>query len=271
MKIGELDISSLHDVSVQVDPGLLFSGRTPDRQYLEDDGQIRLDFGGFLVRSGDRCVLVDLGFGPASEIPESGKMLDNLARLGMSAADVTDVVMTHLHFDHVGWASRDGEVTFPNATYRCDEKDWDFFMGPNAAFEGHGHGDTSPIKIKEVLKPVANHIEMWDSDRTVAPGVDVRRTPGHTPGSSIVVISDGIDRAMLLGDICHCPAELLEDDWDMMADVNPEMARRARESLARELEGTNTHIAAAHFPGLRFGRLLKTESNRNWIFDMPQN
>ena len=68
---------------------------------------------------------------------------------------------------------------------------------------------------------------------------------------------------MLMGDVVHCPAELLSADWEMHADVDPKAAARVREAFAKELEGTDTLIGAAHFPGLRMGRLL---TGRDWAY-----
>ena len=82
----------------------------------------------------------------------------------------------------------------------------------------------------------------------------------------MVVVSDGAARAMLLGDVVHCPVELVEDDWSMIYDVDPALAARTREALSRELEGTDIPIAAAHFPGMRFGRLLTGQGRRLWNY-----
>jgi glyoxylase-like metal-dependent hydrolase (beta-lactamase superfamily II) len=89
--------------------------------------------------------------------------------------------------------------------------------------------------------------------------------PGHTPGSTIVVMSSGTARGMLLGDVVHCPVELIDEEWAGVGDVDPELAKRTRNALARELEGTDTPVAAAHFPGLVFGRLLNANGRRNWV------
>ena len=183
-------------------------------------------------------------------------MLDSLAALGVAVEDVTDVVLTHLHYDHVGWATSKGAVVFPQATYRCHIADWEHFVtGP----------DASPGAVKK-LSPIADRLEPFEDGQTLAPGVDVRLAPGHTPGSSIVVVSSGAARAMLLGDVVHCPFELTEPDWEALFDVDPDLAGRTRETLARELEGSGTPVAAAHFPGLAFGRLLAGEGRRTWVF-----
>jgi glyoxylase-like metal-dependent hydrolase (beta-lactamase superfamily II) len=101
----------------------------------------------------------------------------------------------------------------------------------------------------------------------LAPGIDVVDAPGHTPGSSIVVLSDGGQRGVLLGDVVHCPAELVEDEWQTIGDVDPELARRTATELAREYEGGDVAVGAAHFSDLRFGRLLTGKGRRMWVFD----
>ena len=79
----------------------------------------------------------------------------------------------------------------------------------------------------------------------------------------ILPVHDGV--ALLLGDVVHCPVELLDDEWEGMSDVDPELALRTRVALARELEGSDVPVAAAHFPGLQFGRVLLGEGKRRWV------
>ena len=71
---------------------------------------------------------------------------------------------------------------------------------------------------------------------------------------------------MLLGDVVHCAVELLDDEWAGVADVDPKLAQQTRNVLARELEGSTTPVAAAHFPGLAFGRVLAGEGTRRFVF-----
>jgi glyoxylase-like metal-dependent hydrolase (beta-lactamase superfamily II) len=226
---------------------------------LDDEGFLPLTLGGYLVRSGDRVILIDAGIGPEDRPGKyatmpGGKMLDNLRALGTAPEEVTDVVFTHLHVDHVGWGAVGDQITFPNATYRCHQADWDYFTN------GGAMGD--PDKLA-VMAPV---MKCWSSDTTLAPGLDVVEAPGHTPGSSIVVLSDGDERCVLLGDVVHCPAELVEEEWHTIGDVDPALARRTATALAREYEGGDVTIGAAHFSELRFGRLLVGERQRRWVF-----
>ena len=259
MNVGATEILPVLDGIAKMKPTEAYTETTeadwaPHSAFLSDDGMLEMSLGGFLVRSGDRTVLVDAGVGRINQGGfEGGRLLDNLAAHGVQPEDITDVVFTHLHFDHVGWATQQGSIIFHNATYRCDARDWQHFViGPDGG-------------AARKLTPVTDRLETWSEDGTILPGLDAMVAPGHTPGSTIVVVSSGTERALLLGDVVHCPIELVDDEWGGIGDVDPELALRTRQSLARELERTDTPVAAAHFPGLVFGRLVKGESQRQWV------
>jgi glyoxylase-like metal-dependent hydrolase (beta-lactamase superfamily II) len=192
--------------------------------------------------------------------------MSNLSSLGVHPSEVTDVVLTHLHFDHLGWATDGERRLFANATYRCHQADWEFFMGSTPFDDSLGVSLMGGRSSSELLPPVANRLETWIGDESILPGMDVRTASGHTPGSSVIVLSSGSERAMLLGDVVHCPAELLSDDWESISDVDKQLAQRSREALARELEGSDIPAAASHFPGLQFGRLFAAQGRRQWVF-----
>jgi glyoxylase-like metal-dependent hydrolase (beta-lactamase superfamily II) len=264
MRVGDIDIQPVQDgwARMHATELLRFTGGRddpwlPHGDFINADGTIELSLGGFLVRTGDRIVLVDAGAGRIStDVYCGGQLLESLAALGTAPDDVTDVIFTHLHFDHVGWATQKGSVVFPRATFRCHAQDWDHFVA----------GPTAEAASVRKLSPLADRLESFGDDTTVAPGITVRHAPGHTPGSAVIVVADGVERALLLGDVVHCPVELMEDEWEAVVDVDPALARQTREALARELEGGDVPVAAAHFPGLRFGRLLSAAGRRHWTF-----
>jgi glyoxylase-like metal-dependent hydrolase (beta-lactamase superfamily II) len=313
MQIGAVDIEPVLDgrIRSKLHPTKPYPPRTSPQWddlagMVHDDDIIESTLGGFVVRTGERVVLVDAGAGQAIDggyvapvidvddpndpigasfaargVPpewarqiaadfarthiEQGALLASLDAVGVRPADVTDVVCTHLHFDHIGWVSAGGGPCFANATVHCAAADLEYFLGGPDEEVFTSHLYRAPT-ARERLAPVMDRIETWDGDRTLFAGVDVRLAAGHTPGSSVVVVSDGGARALLLGDIVHCPLELMDDEFNLLVDHDQELANRVREAYARELEGTNVVAAAAHFPGLRFGRLVATESARRWSF-----
>lgn len=272
MKVGEIDIQPVLDGQMHAPATLAYTGTTeadwaPHRSLLDAEGRIEMALGAFLLRAGEHLALIDAGLGTDSPVPymQGGRLLESLAAQGVGADQVTDVIFTHLHFDHIGWASQQGRATFPNATYRADERDWHYFVttdppagsGPGAVL-GAGSG-------RERLGPIADRLEPWSTDGTLIPGLDVRLAAGHTPGSGIMVVSSGVERAVLLGDVAHCPVELLEDEWAGIGDVDPDLARRTRVALMKELEGQDVPVTASHFPGMRFGRVLAGGGRRQWV------
>jgi len=222
-------------------------------QHLGEDATLHLDLGGFLVRTGERVVLVDAGVGTIDNGRYAGgRFLDSLRAHGVGPHEVTDVVFTHLHFDHVGWATQRGEVVFPRATYRVHEADWAHFVESAGA---------DPGAVRK-LAPLRGRLETFGVDGVLAPGLSTRHTPGHTPGSTVYVVADGGERALLLGDVVHSVVELHERDWEAVFDVDPVAARTVRNAVADEVADTADLVVGAHFPGLRFGRVLTVSGNR---------
>ena len=130
MKIGAIEVLPVLDgVGKEQAAQVLTRPGVPDAwachaDSLDEHGTLHLDLGGFLVRTGERVVLVDAGLGTINNDKYAGgRFLDSLAGHGITPDMVTDVVFTHLHFDHVGWATQRGEIVFPRATYRMHAAD----------------------------------------------------------------------------------------------------------------------------------------------------
>jgi glyoxylase-like metal-dependent hydrolase (beta-lactamase superfamily II) len=188
--------------------------------HFGSDGLVRMPIGAFLIRGGDHVVLVDAGAGPLQRAGFSaGALVDELARLGVTTGDVTDVVLTHLHWDHVGWTTQKGTIVFERALYRCHEADWEHFLCDDGA--------------ARKLSPLRDRMERWDTAGPILPGIDALPAPGHTPGHTMIVVSSGRERAVILGDAAHCPIEIEDLEMGGIADVDPSLPRssaRARSS-----------------------------------------
>lgn len=259
VRIGDIDIVPVIDGDAKLAPTAAYPATKPEdwephKRWLTHDGMLELSIGAFLVRTGEGLILVDAGVGPFDRAGfTGGALIDELAAAGVTPDQITDVVFTHLHFDHVGWATQKGAIVFPNATYRCHEADWEYFVTTNQG------------GAQRKLEPVTERLATWSGTTTIAPGLDTMPTPGHTPGHTALVVSSGTERAILLGDATHCPVELYESEWDGLGDVDVALAKRTREALFRELESSGTPAAAAHFPGLQFGRVLRAEGTAHWV------
>jgi glyoxylase-like metal-dependent hydrolase (beta-lactamase superfamily II) len=262
VRIGEIDLLPLNDGEARL-PTAFYIGLDFDshQELLADDGMIHIPIGCFLIRTGDRTVLVDAGLGTVSTSwAEGGQLPGALASAGVSPLDIDTVVCSHLHVDHVGWLADAGaeRSLFPRATVRFGAADWQQFV-TDAGTDDPTRRTFELLAAQDRLDP------MEGDDLAIAPGLTARHTPGHTPGHYALVVASGMERAVLLGDAVECPLQLAEPDFYAMSDVDPALAARTREAMWMELEGTDTLMSAAHFPGLEFGRVLRGEGRRYFL------
>ena len=265
LRLGDLTISPLSDGEFRTGPEYFGPSATfADHQdLLGADGRLHLPIGCFLFRGGPlgaQTLLVDAGLGRlATEDVDGGALMDQLSGAGVSPRDVDVLVCTHLHIDHCGWLiTEDGRPGFPNATLWVGRGDWERFVeaGQDLML------DHTRVGLRALAE--AGRVQLVDHDTTVAPGVSALLAPGHTPGHLVVVASRGEERALLLGYAISCPVQLEETDWAAISDVDPQLARRTRERLWRELETSGAPAVGAHFPQLRFGRVMEAQGRR-WV------
>lgn len=277
MQIGNVTVSPVLDGEFAIDRAIPYPDVTPDRwtayEYLLRDGsQVVNQLGGYLIRSDDRVVLVDLGFGP-TQVPtwRSGEFLNSLKQLDVTPDDVTDVLFTHLHFDHIGWAAVNGDPVFAHAIHRCHERDWAYFTGPDHVdmpeLFGPAAGlSTFPAEMRTQAKlgPISHLVERWSGRMPILPGLEVIECPGHTPGTTAIRLAAEGESIVFIGDIAHHQAELVEPDWAFAADMDPDQAQSSRDELLPELADNGPVIAGAHFQNFAMGRVLRSGPGFAW-------
>jgi glyoxylase-like metal-dependent hydrolase (beta-lactamase superfamily II) len=272
IQVGDIRVTYLPDGEGAISPTITFPGSADSlwaahKEFVDADGKWVASLGGFLVETGDRKVLIDLGFGDMHVPVEmlegyfrGGRFLDSLKQTGVSPDQIDTVAFTHLHLDHVGWVSTGGALTFPNAAHVAGRGEWDFWRGvPDEQIAALMGPNPSAVQA-----PLENRIEALEDGASVAPGITTLATPGHTPGHVSFAISSGTDRALILGDVIHCPLQFDEGDLSVLFDIDQAVARRTRERIAAELEGTSTVAADGHFSDAVFGRLVAGQGKR-WV------
>jgi glyoxylase-like metal-dependent hydrolase (beta-lactamase superfamily II) len=265
--IGDLEVLVVSDGEARAPGTVYFPASTPEawephKRWLDHEGNVVFPFSCFLVRTGDRQVLIDTGLGPAKMfVFTGGALIDELASAGVNPEDIDTVFVTHLHVDHCGnVALPDGDkmrLAFPNATYRWTTAEHDFWKD-KSDIPGQEHD------FPGMFEAVAPRFEPADDGAVIAPGINVISLPGHTPGHAGIILSSGGQRAFVLGDAISCPVQLEETEWSGMGDLDPKLARQSQEIALREAEGDDALIGGAHFPGLTFGRVLRGEGRRYW-------
>ncbi|MFS8204256.1 MBL fold metallo-hydrolase [Streptomyces sp. CWNU-52B] len=215
----------------------------------------------WVLRSAGRTVLVDTGGGNGRERPGmapyfhqcEGDFLDLLARAGVRPQDVDVVVNTHLHVDHVGWNTVDADgqwvPTFPEAQYLIPAAD-DFHYGPDNGY-GNGVQEVDRLIYEDSIAPVhrAGQSVLWDGLHRIDEHLTLESAPGHTPGSSVLRLSSGSDRAVFVGDLLHSPVQILDPCCNSSACLNPQQAAASRRRILERAADERELLVPAHFGG----------------------
>ena len=213
----------------------------------------------WVLRSEGRTILVDTGVGDHKERPyaplwshrESG-FLGNLAAAGIRAEDVDIVINTHLHNDHVGWNTvlheRRWIPTFPNATYLIPRPEFEYWHPDSGnTYRGRGHLNVFEDSVAPVYD--AGLVTLWEDGFWIDANIRLEPAPGHTPGSSLVSLRSGTDRALFVGDMLHTPLQFLEPDVNSCFCVEPDEAIATRRRVLNHAADTHTLVFPAHLGG----------------------
>ena len=223
-----------------------------------------------VVRSGGRTILIDAGLGsdPDLHLPRAGQLIKRLEAAGIDLTSVTDVVLTHMHMDHIGGLLVDGvkDRLRPDLQIHVAAAEVKFWESPDFSHTAMPPG--FPDALRSAAKQFANEyrsqLRPFDEEREVAPGVVVRRTGGHTPGHSVVRLASGGDRLTFAGDAVFAVG-FDQPDWHNGFEHDPEEAARVRVRLLRELAETGELLVATHLPFPSVGHVAVDGDAFRWV------
>ncbi|MFF7453290.1 MBL fold metallo-hydrolase [Kitasatospora sp. NPDC008115] len=265
--LGGTRVSYVPDGELRLPPAAAFPAAGAEfwaarPEYLDDSGLLVLGIGALLVERGDRCLLIDAGFGAEArpllpDVPGSvirgGALLAGLAELGRRPQEIEAVAVTHLHPDHLGWAWRPapdgGAPVFAHADHLVAASEW------------AARDDGGPSEEAAALAP---YVRTVTDGQEVFPGVRVRITGGHTAGHAEYLIEGGGRRLIAFGDAMHSPVQVVHPEWRLAVDHDPVLAAAHRTRLIRELTEPDVLGFGLHFADVVFGRVASGGDGPAW-------
>jgi glyoxylase-like metal-dependent hydrolase (beta-lactamase superfamily II) len=190
--------------------------------------------------------MVDTGLGTHPPVDpwadgEGVAASDAYARADVDPAEVSLVVLTHMHPDHVGGVLEGGEPRFSNARHVLHEADRAYAERPDLSrYTVRSRPDLRRLEELGML-------ELDPDDREVAPGIRVIHAPGHTPGHRSVIVETDDGDVLVTGDLLHMPVQIAHPAWRSDHDVDPEEAARSRVSLVGRALDEAWTVAVHHF------------------------
>jgi len=204
-----------------------------DRNDPPAKGALKISLNPFLIQSGDKNILFDVGIGDFGEDTSTDLIKKNLEKHGLTEYDITDIFASHLHYDHIGGlagkSSGFWELTFPDAKLWVSKNGWDKVMGKDEYY------DDEKTEFAHFLDAKAD-LHFLDDEDQPYPEVSVKKIGGHTEFSQVLLFNDGNQKYLMAGDVLATRGEVnrtfaakYDFDADRSMKVRKELTKKAFE------------------------------------------
>lgn len=288
-RIGEVEVLRVEEMLTPgFEPGFLFPDYDAEvlkqhpqlaqpNFYDAASGKLMSSMHSWMLRVGRHVILIDTACGndKVRSHPAFARFhllrkpyLDRLAECGVRPEDVTLVINTHLHVDHVGWNTRlqDGRwvPTFPHARYLMGRAELAHWRDPDGGLKGHPMGAEV---LADSVDPVidAGLVDLIDFDEEFLPGLTVQAMRGHTAGQLAVHLRSGGQSALFTGDTFHQPMQVYRPDWCSRFCESPEVANATRRALFDQAAETDAVLFPAHAGVPHAGRIRRRGTDFQFV------
>lgn len=278
--LGDLELTIVSDGHIVFDPKqpILAPGIAEEKvnKVLEEHflptGYVDIAMNVLVIKTADKTILIDTGAGSTMG-DSSGWLPGNLQIAGISAADVTDIILTHAHSDHIGGLlDAQGALIFPNANVYLTKAEHDFWLGENVDLSKSKLGnkewfvDFSVKIIKEVKDTLGSQLHLVDDDTELFDFLKLIPAPGHTPGHVAIQLSSQGESLFHLGDTTHTHVLLFaHPEWGFEADYDFAQGVQTRIHLMAALADKKCRAFSFHLPFPGLGHVGRTGNGFRWI------
>jgi glyoxylase-like metal-dependent hydrolase (beta-lactamase superfamily II) len=269
--LGDFEITALSDGTIDLDVAKLLAEPAPKTDAALSKGFVKgpveTSVNAYLVNTGTKLVLVDAGAG-ALFGPTLGKLLASLQAAGYKPEQVDDILITHMHPDHVGGLSTNGQRVFPNATLHADKRDSDFWLSQanldQAPASSKGFFQGAMASVNPYV--AAGKYQPFEADGEPVPGIRTLASIGHTAGHTSYVVESKGQQLLVIGDLIHVASVQFADPGVTISfDSDAKAAAASRDKVFKLAARDGALVGAAHlqFPGL--GHLRAAGKAWQWV------
>jgi glyoxylase-like metal-dependent hydrolase (beta-lactamase superfamily II) len=254
--LGDAQATIIQDGAAPFNPDV-FGTNQPEGavvEFLEENNltveSLKSTFNILLLTNGDRRTLIDTGLSAAAG---GGRLIPTLGALGIAPEDITDVVISHFHPDHINGVSVDGAIAFPNATHYIAQAEWDFLQSVPSDSPIAEIVSGALAKLQPVVD--ADQLQYYNSEDEVVPGIQALATPGHTPGHHAFLIGGGSSPLLHFVDaVAQNIISVQNPDWYFGFDADPDLAIETRLALLNRAADEKLGVFGYHFafPGIGY-------------------
>ena len=272
LSLGAATVTTVSDGSLMLPGDFIFGPMPQDelgpilKAHNQSRDQLTPECNLTLFRDGTNTVLFDAGSGP-DFMPSAGKLQDSLDAVDVAVDDITHVVFTHAHPDHI-WGLLDdfGDPLFTEATYMMGRAEWDYWWDPETVNTIGDARAAFAVGAKRRMEAIEDAVEFFDDGQEILPGVAAVSTPGHTPGHMSFELRNGSEAAMVIGDaIGNHHVAFARPEWPSGSDQDAEMASATRKGLFDRLTADKMTLIGFHLPDGGIGRAEATDDGYRFV------
>ena len=272
LPLGDATLTTVSDGSLVLPGGFLFDPMPQDQlaPLLQAQGidreRLMPECNLALFQDGTNTVLFDVGSGP-DFMPSAGLLQDSLDTLGLVREDVTHVVFTHAHPDHI-WGLIDDfdEPVFAEATYMMGRQEWDYWWNPETVNSIGEARAAFAVGAKRRMEFIEDAVTLFDDGAEILPGISAVASFGHTPGHMSFEVQSGGASAMIVGDaIGNHHVAFARPEWPSGSDQDTEAAAATRKVLLDRLASEQMALVGFHLPNGGIGRVEKSTDGYRFV------
>ena len=268
LKLGSAKISTLSDGVITL-PGSLTFDAIPNnllvpllKEFNLSKNELVRECNVTIFEKGSQKVLFDAGAG-GGFLNGSGQLMDSLEVVNLSPDEITDIVFSHAHPDHI-WGILDDfdDLTFQNANYYIGQKEWDFWMDPETVKNVSEDRITTAVGAKRRLEAIEDTIHLFEDNDEIIPGIKGILTPGHTPGHMSFEVRENSDKVLIIGDaLNNHHVAFRNPSWFSGLDQDPQLAAQTRKDLLEKISLERMKVVGFHLPNGGIGKVEKKENS----------
>jgi glyoxylase-like metal-dependent hydrolase (beta-lactamase superfamily II) len=269
--VGDVEVTALYDGVASIDAVKVLDEPAQDTETALKSSFLRNPLAtsdnAFLINTGAKLILIDAGGGSffGSSL---GKLQANLRAAGYGPEQVDDILLTHLHRDHIGGLAADGQAAFPNAVIHADEREADYWLSAHHLEDAPADQKSRFQGAMTALAPyiVSGHFQTFTADSAVVPMVHAVRAYGHSVGHTMYVVESKGQSLWLVGDLINVGAVQIErPKISSSFDADKAAAVATREHVLDEAARREVLVGAAHLPFPGLGHISDTGAAWRWI------
>jgi glyoxylase-like metal-dependent hydrolase (beta-lactamase superfamily II) len=267
-QVGEMELTVINDGIIGFPPSFLaVNAPEEDVAALMQEYSLGTEFaplsvGIALIRNGDRLILMDTGTGTSSFAREGfgdniGGLAPTLNLIGVSPEDITDVIFSHYHPDHLGGTSSDGNLIFPNAQHYLAQAEWDYLQSENIDEFLVPFVDFANNQLQSLVDN-DGQLMFYSNEDEVVSGIQAMATFGHSAGHHSFMLESNGQQLLLPFDVFpHQILHLRHPEWFAGVDQIPDVAVATRQQLLARIADEQIPLLSFHFPFPGLGNITR--------------